>query len=534
MEKSNPQQPPAVDLAGLPFFLTASPSVAAQKEAYGQNATARGGQNPWGNAAPGTGPAAYSHLRAAEKGHPGAQPANGMKPAQSADGTSPPIFDDERWAMVDELRALVSDRQAEALSGRIERMDSDSEEALGRAVIAEVVQEHVGSLVAAQGQNAVWDEETQESVRISLFDSMFRLGRLQPLIDDSTIENIHVIGHEEVYIQRSGSQHLEPAAPIVRSEFELITLLQQLSRTKGDAARDFSASNPSLHLDLPAGDLQVRLHATMPPLSDRATAVFRVHRHLDISLAKMVEMGTLSSAAAHFLQVAVRGGKSIVVAGVPGEGKTTMVRALADNINPYDQIVTVETERELHLEKLQSRVVSPIAYEYVPAGESGTGERTLSASLSDGLRDNARYLIVGEVRGDEIVPMVRAMQVGVGTLSTTHAFDPDDCVEALAGLGRNAYGEEYMARQLGRHLNFIVQMGFVRVGDQDVRRVTHISETRPSSDGTRGVTTRDIFHLDAHAGDTVAQFQALPEDPRTLRDLQRAGLSLGHLQEERA
>lgn len=466
--------------------------------------------------------AAYAHLRTTT---PSGNPRRARRRAETSVSGEAVLMGEEIWEAVEALRAEVAARQAEAISARFgTALDREGEEELGRAVIADVIRDHVARQISAEGQRAGWSDAVQAKVRGGLFDSLFRLGRIQPLIDDPTIEDIHVLGHDKVFIQRSGSTKLEPSAPVVNSNQELIALLQQFSRMKGDAARDFSAANPSLHLDLPSGDLQVRLHAAMPPQGDRPTAIFRIHRHLDISLEDMVEMGTMNQGAAHFLATAVTAGKSIVVAGVPGDGKTTMVRALAERIDPMAQIVTIETERELHLEKLSTRIVPPIAYEYVPPGEGGKGERTLSHGIEDGLRDNARYLIAGEVRGSEIVPMVRAMQVGAGTLSTTHAFDPTDCVEALVGLGRNAYGEDYMARQLGRHLNLVVQMGFVQIGEREERRVVQISEVRVSTDGTRGVSTHDVFRLDVEGGEEQARFLGMPEDPRFVRDLRRAGL----------
>lgn len=529
MTNQNSQQTPKVDLSALPFFIAATPGGTAYSQPDDRFTGAVPAMPTWASDVTQAVPA-YQHLRNTSSTQSQQHQREPRNSAESLSYGRPE--EDQIWDVVETLKEEVSRQQADALLDLPASIGREAEEALGRETIAGVVAEHVGRTVAAEGQIAAWDAGTQRRVERFLFDRIFRLGRLQPLIDDESIENIHVHGADAVFVQKAGSKTLMKADQVVSSNEELVAFLQQLSRSKGDGARDFSAASPSLHLDLPSGERQVRLHATMHPLTQYPTAIFRIHRHLDITLAQMIEMGTMTAAAAHFLETAVKAGMSIVVSGVPGDGKTTMVRALADNIDSYAQIVTVETERELHLEKLSSRVVPPIAYEYVPAGESGAGERTLAASMSDGLRDNARYLIAGEVRrGDEVEVMVRAMQVGVGTLSTTHAFDPEDCVEALLGLGGKEYGEAYMARQLGRHLNFIVQMGFVRVGDQDLRRITHISEVRHSSDGARRVSTMDIFRLDESQGDTQAQYIRAPEEPRIRKALTRAGLAFGDMEE---
>jgi Flp pilus assembly CpaF family ATPase len=536
MSSTSPNTPtPAdVDLASLPFFTTDTPEpenttygAAPQTTSWAKNST--------------TAPTAFNHLRTTGTTPTPVDSDPVLIGQTTSDGA--PVFmdplpvqgsahwaDEKIWAIAEELITVAGDRQAQAESDTTAALDEEARQERGRAIIAEVVRDYASDVTAEQGQTATPDLPTQDSLRQTLFDAIFRLGRLQPLIDDETIENIHLIG-TRAFVQRVGSLDLSEVDPVVHSDTELKELIDRFSRSKGEGARNFSASTPSLHLDLPAGQWRVRLHATMPPLTQHVEAIIRVHRYLDVSLDDLVANDTLTDAAAHFLTTAVKAGRSAVAGGVPGDGKTTLIRALCDAINPAAQIVTVETERELHLDLLSSRVVPPKAYEYIPAGETGTGERTLSMAVNDGLRDNARYIIVGEVRGDEIGPMVRAMQVGVGTLSTTHANDPHDCIQALVGLGEQTYGHDYMSAQLGRNLDLIVQLGFVDVpGAGAVRRVTHISEVIPTADGTSHVSTQDLFHLDPTAGDTQARFLRLPESPVLRQKLVRAGLDEARLE----
>lgn len=521
--------PGDVDLASLPFFNTEETVQPVSR--YGLTPPVA---NEWTTSAAPV-KTAYNHLRtsAAVSAPATAQPPiEDPKPAtpiadawaeNSVDGSAR-LADEDVWEIVEELITEAGSRQAQAETEIDVSLDEETRQERGRVIIAEVVRDYASEITAHQGQTATPDLPTQEAIRTTLFNAMFRLGRLQPLIDDETVENIHLIG-TRAFVQRVGTLDLAEVAPVVRSDAELKELIDRFSRSKGDGARNFSASTPSLHLDLPAGQWRVRLHATMPPLTQHVEAIIRVHRYLDVSLDQLVANNTLTDAAAHFLTTAVKAGRSAVAAGVPGDGKTTLIRALCNAINPAAQIVTVETERELHLDLLSSRVVPPKAYEYIPAGETGAGERTLGMAVNDGLRDNARYIIVGEVRGDEIGPMVRAMQVGVGTLSTTHANDPHDCVQALVGLGEQTYGHDYMSAQLGRNLDLIVQLGFVDIdGVGAVRRITHISEVIPTADGTSHVSTQDLFRLDPVAGDTQARFVRLPESTVMNQKLRRAGL----------
>lgn len=140
------------------------------------------------------------------------------------------------------------------------------------------------------------------------------------------------------------------------------------------------------------------------------------------------------------------------------------------------------------------------------------------------LRLNAQRLIVGEVRGDEIGPMIRAMQTGAGSLSTAHAEDPEDCVEALVGLASQTYTEEYAKRQIARHIDFVVQLNRIEQPDgTKLRKLTHISEVLPHE--STGVAVLDIFKLDEDNDDEDAHFVRLPQDGRMRRKLQRHGLN---------
>jgi Flp pilus assembly CpaF family ATPase len=136
--------------------------------------------------------------------------------------------------------------------------------------------------------------------------------------------------------------------------------------------------------------------------------------------------------------------------------------------------------------------------------------------------------MVGEVRGPEIVSMIHAMQTGAGTMSTTHADGPDDCIDRLAGLGIERYGKSYMMEQLGRHIDFVIQMAKVEdPTGKTVRRVTHISEVMPA-EGERGVSTQDVFRFEQ--GQQQARFVRMPSRERLRQDLIRAGLDESRFQ----
>ncbi|MGB0191891.1 MAG: ATPase, T2SS/T4P/T4SS family, partial [Nocardioides sp.] len=168
----------------------------------------------------------------------------------------------------------------------------------------------------------------------------------------------------------------------------------------------------------------------------RPSVVIRRHRLMEITLDDLVERQMLTPVAASFLRAAVRARKSIVVSGSQGAGKTTLVRALCAEIDPLEAIGTFETEYELHLHELgRHRIVHP--WEARPgSGERGldgrmAGEFTLDDAMVDSFRFNLARQIVGEVRGKEVWAMIKAMESGTGSISTTHASDAVAAIRKL-------------------------------------------------------------------------------------------------------
>lgn len=441
----------------------------------------------------------------------------------------PVVGDEPFWAAIAMLRSKAVDRQVNSLDGRHGLSDEDKEE-MGRQHIIDVVNEHVDEQLRSVGQREIWPSDYRGQVIKAVFDQMFKLGRYQALIEDPDVENIHIHGFDQVFAEYSdGSMIRKPA--IASSDEQLMEDLQFFANRNGEEARSFSSAHPDLDMDLLG---YVRLAAIARPIAERPSAVLRIHRYINISLEQLTKFGTLTPDQAHFLEVGVKARKTFVICGEGGDGKTTLMRAMAGKIGPMEQIVTIEKERELHLKKLHGRVVPPFSLQYRPGtGErdaqgNSPGEYTLEQCMEKALRLNSQRIMVGEVRGPEIVSMIHAMQTGAGTMSTTHADGPDDCLDRLAGLGIERYGKSYMVEQLGRHIDFVVQMGkIIDENGATQRKVTHISEVM-AAEGERGVTTQDIFRLSP--GENQARFIRLPARERLLKDLQRAGLDHGRFQ----
>lgn len=343
--------------------------------------------------------------------------------------TTAPITGAHDWSLVSALRAQASEQLSQAVAADRGRLDKVAQEELGRTIVLDLIETTVADRVNA-GMPTLPGVE-QDALARAVFDSLFRLGRLQPLVDDDGVENIIITGHDNVLLELTDGS-LVAGPPVADSDEELIDFLVFLASRSEVNARGFSEAQPRLHLRLDGGS---RL-AAAAWVTPRPSIVIRRHRLMEVTLNDLVARQMLSPVAASFLRAAVRARKSIVVSGSQGAGKTTLVRALCAEIDPLEAIGTFETEYELHLHELgRHRIVHP--WEARPgSGERGpdgrmAGEFTLDDALVDSFRFNLSRQIVGEVRGKEVWAMIKAMESGTGSISTTHAADAVAAIRKL-------------------------------------------------------------------------------------------------------
>ncbi|WP_238146584.1 CpaF family protein [Ornithinimicrobium murale] len=430
------------------------------------------------------------------------------------------------WAVVAVLRQQTADRLSQETTGSGESTEAQQER--GRAIIYELLAQE--SAERARAGTDPWNELEQHRLAKAVFDAVFGLGRLQPLVDDPEVENIMIFGHDRVVLELTGGRQVQ-AAPVADSDEELLEFLAFVATRSEVNARSFSPSQPRLHLRLDGG---ARL-AAQAWVAPRPQAVIRRHRMRDTSLEGMVALGALSPLAASFLGAVVRSGRSVVVSGAQGAGKTTMVRALCHEIPTYEVIGTFETEYELHLHEMTQRHPYCFAYEARPgSGEVGpdgqrAGEVTLEQLLFDSFRMNLNRQIVGEVRGPEAMAMLKAMQSGAGSISTTHAAHASGAVEKLVTCvmeaGQHAT-HAFAVRAVSAGIDVVVhvnkQTDLDADGNARVRRyVSEIMVVHPGEE-QRGYATTHVFR--AGPGESVAVPAVLPED---YRELVALGFDLG-------
>jgi Flp pilus assembly CpaF family ATPase len=322
-------------------------------------------------------------------------------------------------SLVKRLRGEVGDRLAEqrrldAASG-MSAMTGEDERQYARAVIAQALEDYArGEILAGR---APLTAQAEEDLAEAIHAALFGMGRLQPLLEDQQIENIDINGCDRVFIGYADGREVL-GEPVADSDQELVELIQVLAAYSGLSSRSFDTANPQLDLRLPDGS---RLSAVMDVTLRPAVSIRRA-RMGKVFLADLVGNGSMSPEVASFLAAAVLARKNIMIAGATNAGKTTLLRALANQIPPEERLITVERALELGLDHYPELHPNVIAFEERLPNSEGNGAISMAELVRRSLRMNPSRVIVGEVLGDEIVTMLNAMTQGNdGSLSTIHA-----------------------------------------------------------------------------------------------------------------
>lgn len=307
-------------------------------------------------------------------------------------------------------------------------LEGHAEQQFARKLVGDVVREHAEQALAL-GQ-APLDPDTEEALVSAVHARMFGAGRLQSLLDDSSIEEIAINGCDDVWVSRAeGHAPWERIEGVAGTDEELVELVQSLAAYAGLNSRPWDSANPELDLTLPDGS---RLSAVMG-VTPRPSVSIRRHRWDKATLADLVGNETVSGEAADFLQAVVKARCNVMIAGGTKAGKTTLLRAMAAEIGPEERIVTVENALELGLHQFTDRHPNAVAMEVRVANSEGHGHIGMDRLVRRTLRMAPDRVIVGEVLGPEIIQMLNAMGQGNdGSMSTIHARSSREVFDRIA------------------------------------------------------------------------------------------------------
>jgi pilus assembly protein CpaF len=420
-------------------------------------------------------------------------------------------------SVVKRLRGQVGDRLAEqrrrdAAAGR-PAMVGEDERQFARALIAQVLEEHARSEITAgrRPPNAQEEEDLASAIHAALFG----VGRLQPVLEDQQIENIDINGCDRVFLGYSDGREAF-GEPVADSDAELVELIQVLAAYSGLSSRPFDTANPQLDLRLPDGS---RLSAVMDVTLRPAVSIRRA-RLGKVFLADLVGNGTMSPEVGSFLAAAVAARKNIMIAGATNAGKTTLLRALANQIPPEERLITVERSLELGLDHFPELHPNVVALEERLPNMEGLGGITMAELVRRSLRMNPSRVIVGEVLGDEIVTMLNAMTQGNdGSLSTIHSNSSIEVFNRISTYAIQAAERlpvEATHMLIAGAIDFVVFIekrndytrgGTLRRFINSVREVTGIDGRVQSSEiFTRGPDGRAVPHAPIACLDQLTQY----------------------------
>ncbi len=357
----------------------------------------------------------------------------------------------------------------------------------------------------------------KERLSLEVLDEVFGLGPLEPLLQDPTISDILVNGAKEVYVERGGV--LEETRIMFKDDAHLMHIIDKIVSAIG---RRVDESSPMVDARLADGS---RVNVIIPPLSiDGPHLSIRRFGHIPITEDDLLANETLTRAMLDVLKGAVAARLNIVVSGGTGAGKTTFLNVLSGYIGDKERIVTIEDSAELQLK--QRHVVR---LECRPPNVEGKGAVQQRQLVINSLRMRPNRIIVGEVRGEEALDMLQAMNTGHdGSLTTVHANSPRDAIarlETMAMMANLNLPEKAVRKQIASAVTLVLQVSRFNDG---TRRLTHISEITGMEDDV--VSMQDVFLFEKQGvsadGRTLGTFTATGIRPKFAEKLVASGINL--------
>lgn len=357
---------------------------------------------------------------------------------------------------------------------------------LHQHLIAEIERDHIGLLDLARGEIATYVREKViayigerhlpisgydlENLVEEVVDELAGYGPLENLIKDDRINDILVNGPRKIFIERDG--RLEATTLRFIDDEHVLRVIRRILAHLG---RRIDEASPMVDARLPDGS---RVNAIIPPLAlDGPCLSIRKFRKQPLLSGDLLQYGTLDSEMLTFLTAAVERRCNLIVSGGTGAGKTTLLNVLSRFIPRNERIVTIEDAAELQLE--HDHVVR---LETRPTNIDNNGEITARELVKNSLRMRPDRIVLGEVRGEEVMDVLQAMNTGHdGCMSTVHANSPEDAMlrlEMLAGLAKFQGTENTLRKMIAAAIELVVQITRMPNGQRKVISITEIAGVR--------------------------------------------------------
>ena len=364
------------------------------------------------------------------------------------------------------------------------------------------------------------DATAKESLVAAICDDLLGFGPLEPLLDDNTITEIMVNGPDHIFIERSGRKTLSEIQ--FDDESHLRTIMEKMLVMAG---RRLDESSPYVDFSLKDGS---RINAIISPLAvDGSTVTIRKFLDTLNSLDELVRLKTINEPMSRFLRAAIKAKLNIMFSGATGAGKTATLNVLSHEIAPDERIITIEDALELKLN--QKHVVRLLTRANNIEGKGAVSVRHL---FSNTLRMRPTRIILGEIRGEEALDYLQAINSGHdGTLAVLHASTPADVVGRLETMSMYAGLElpsSEIRRQIASGLNLILQHEQLADGSRKITYITELGGIKDNGD----LILNDLFRFEITGrvdnGEVTGEFKLINR-PVNVSRFKKRGVSLDEI-----